>query len=81
MKLETKFLVVVDKDGYYAVYNKKDMNLGVIEYYANWKKYVFCPRADTFYDSTCVQDLTNILKHLDIHKSLDGFKDGFARSK
>lgn len=39
------------------VYNKLNEELGQIRFYPQWRKFVFYPKADTLFDSNCLEDI------------------------
>jgi len=50
----------------YRVWNKKGVNLGWINYYEDWNKYVFSTAGDTIvFDMICLREIANFLKELD----------------
>lgn len=39
------------------VCNKLNEELGQIRFYPQWRKFVFYPKADTLFDSNCLEDI------------------------
>jgi hypothetical protein len=49
----------------YAVKNKKEgFDLGIIGFHQKWKKMVFIPEEDTFYDAECMGDIIKFMGEL-----------------
>ena len=53
-----------DSDKVYDIINKNREELGKVYYYSRWRKYVFEPIADTFYDSKCLLEISDLIKEL-----------------
>ena len=50
----------------YRVWNKKGVALGWINYYEDWKKYVFTPTSNAIiFDAICLREIASFLKELD----------------
>lgn len=39
------------------VCNKSNEELGQIRFYPKWRRFVFYPKADTLFDSNCLEDI------------------------
>lgn len=39
------------------VCNKSGEEIGQIRFYPQWRSFVFCPEADTLFDSECLEDI------------------------
>ena len=46
------------------VENKSGESLGVILFYPNWRRFVFCPSTDTIFDSSCLSDIKSEVDRL-----------------
>ena len=61
--LESKYLVYYlvtlpkRKTPILFVCNKANEELGQIRFYPQWRRFVFYPKADTLFDSNCLQDI------------------------
>lgn len=53
-----------NKDNSYEVKNIYGANLGQIYYYNTWKKYVFEPYENTFFDKSCMKQLIEFMETL-----------------
>jgi hypothetical protein len=50
------------KTGIWHVYsNVRDTFLGVIQWHAPWRRYVFCPAESCSFDAGCLTDITNFI--------------------
>ena len=49
----------------YDVFNKKDDELGKIMWHHRWKKHVFEPYMDTYFDNKCLTQISEFLIELD----------------
>ena len=54
-----------DSAGNWDVKNKKDEWLGYIAYEKRWKRHVFYPDLDTYFDKKCLQMIVEKLTELD----------------
>ena len=66
---QTKFLnyTEIDNTGktkIVGVGNNQGHKLGVIKWYASWRKYCFSPFPATTFDMTCLNDITLFIKEL-----------------
>ena len=52
-------------EGIFNVNTKRDEKIGMIQYDANWKCWIYLPMADTQYSADCLKDISNFLKRLD----------------
>jgi len=48
----------------YDVYNTYDVFLGNISFYPRWRKYVFNPENDCYFDDSCLSEISDKLKEL-----------------
>lgn len=58
------------KTDIWGVYNRnEDDYLGVVKWYSPWRKYIFYPEGDTFYDDKCMKEISIFLTDLNfVHK-------------
>lgn len=67
---ETQYLVFEDfqtkrKTKYVLVSNKNSEDLiGVIKWYAPWRQYCFFPASDTIWNTTCLDDVQEVISKL-----------------
>jgi len=64
---ENRFIRIQEPDdrtpNYYVIINKKSGQvIGWIDYYKNWKLFVFNPYQNTVWNSECLEFITNFLK-------------------
>ncbi len=43
------------------VCNKSNEELGQIRFYPQWRRFVFYPKADTLFDSSCLEDIASTI--------------------
>lgn len=47
----------------FEVYNNlKGVQIGVISFYPMWRKYIYKPLPDTFYDAGCLKEIAKFLE-------------------
>ncbi len=52
--------------------NKTHEYLGTINWYSGWRRYVYHPADDTFYDEKCLKEITIYIKGLmEIQKAIN----------
>jgi len=66
MIILTKWIVVKElcksesgKTTIWDVSSSRGVFLGQIRWWANWRKYAFCPRDGTVYEEDCMRDIAN----------------------
>jgi len=60
----------------YDVKNKSGWKLGKIFFKPEWKKHIFEPYQDTYFDTVCLKHISEFLIKLDAK-----YKDGFVGTK
>lgn len=77
MVKESKYLVYYSvtlpkrKTPIVFVCNKSGDELGQIKFYSQWRRFVFYPKADTLFDSNCLEDIIctiNLIQQMWINK-------------
>ena len=60
----------------YEVTSKKSgEKLGLIRWQGSWKKYVFAPDKNTYWDEGCLKDVVQFLERLNEKKGIKNAKD------
>ena len=49
---------------YYVFAKEGNQFLGMVKWYAPWRKYAFFPQVNSLFESTCLLDITNFLNSL-----------------
>jgi len=66
----SKFMTLRKVATKYVVLSKKDNErLGVISFHVSWKKWIFEPDDNTFYDAECLKDIVAWLNNIKEGKS------------
>lgn len=55
-------LKIIEMDGWYDVYNKKNEHLGIIEFRDDWKCWVWGQNSSTDMSWDCLQEVVNFMK-------------------
>jgi hypothetical protein len=45
----------------YRIFDKEDVQLGIISFYKPWKKYVFSSRSKCVFDAKCLADILDFM--------------------
>lgn len=66
----SKYIKIIEtetnmKTKVWCIINKKyKETLGIIYYYAPWRKYVFKPGTDTVWDCKCLEEIINFIEEI-----------------
>lgn len=60
--MKAKYITFEPIYGGWIVKSKNGAGIGVIEFYAPWRKNVFCPYESTVYDTVCLKDIAAFLE-------------------
>jgi len=62
------FIILIDvlpKTRVYSVTSRSDNNrIGIIKWYAPWRRYCYFPEEDTIYSSGCLDDINDFIQGL-----------------
>jgi len=62
-----KFIKICDAEmkNHFLVFNLKHGDLlGEIGWYRPWRKYCFCPQADTMFTASCLNDIADFMNNI-----------------
>ena len=64
MKGRLEFKEYIDAKNVYFVKNKENETLGDIEYYKDWKCWVFQPAISMIFSADCMKEIIDYMKNL-----------------
>jgi len=61
---EVKPFVIKKTKTFWIVTKEGNQHLGIIQWYAPWRKYSFFPKPDTVWETQCLKDVTAFIENL-----------------